>query len=139
MARALPLTWRSARVRTVKTVVSVLYLAFVRADPPNFEDYEGLESRKRILQWFDDESVPWRECGPYASETTMRSYAGEVFIDMPFDETNPQYQKVQAFLEYPDGTMRFDDVKFYVVPLQDAMKNAHHDEPGFWEQWAESF
>jgi len=46
---------------------------------------------------------------------------------------------VQAFLEYPDGTMRFDDVKFYVVPLQDPMKNAHHDEPGFWERWAENF
>ncbi|MFM0378479.1 hypothetical protein PQQ72_15840 [Paraburkholderia strydomiana] len=69
----------------------------------------------------------------------MRSYAGEVFIDAPFDETNPQYQKVLAFLEYPDGTMRFDDVKFYVVPLQDAMKNAHRDEPGFCERWAEIF
>jgi len=68
----------------------VLYIAFVRAESPNFEDYENLESRKRILQWLDDESVPWRECGPYASETTMRSYAGEVFIDVPFDETNPQ-------------------------------------------------
>jgi hypothetical protein len=69
----------------------------------------------------------------------MRSYAGQVFIDVPFDEANPQYQKVQAFLEHPDGTMRFDDVKFYVVPLEDAMKNSHHDEPGFWERWAENF
>ncbi|MFL9913987.1 hypothetical protein PQR75_00980 [Paraburkholderia fungorum] len=69
----------------------------------------------------------------------MRSYAGEVFIDVPFDAVEPQYQKVQAFLEHPDGSMRFDDVKFYVVPLQDAMKNAHHDEPGFWERWAENF
>ena len=69
----------------------------------------------------------------------MRSYAGEVFIDVPFDETNLQYQKVQVFLEYPDGTMRFDGVKFYVVTLEFAMKNAHHDEPGFWEKWAENF
>ncbi|MGY6255535.1 hypothetical protein ACXIVK_18905 [Paraburkholderia caledonica] len=117
----------------------VLYLAFVRANPPTFQDYEGLESRKRILQWFDDQSVPWRECGPCASEATMRSYAGEVFIDVPFDEGDAQYRKVQAFLEYPDGTMRFDDVKFYVVPLEHAMKNSHHDEPGFWERWAENF
>jgi hypothetical protein len=117
----------------------VLYLAFVRASRPFYENYESLDSRKRILQWFDDESIPWRECGQYASETTMRSYAGEVFIDVPFDETNPQYQKVQAFLEYPDGTMRFDDVKFYVVTLEGAMENAHHDEPGFWERWAEDF
>ena len=117
----------------------VLYLAFVRADPPNYEDYEQIESRRRILQWFDSESVGWCECGPYASETLMRSYAGEVFIDVPFDEGDAQYQKVQAFLENPDGTMRFEDVKFYVVPLEHAMKNAHHDEPGFWERWAENF
>jgi len=117
----------------------VLYLAFVRANPPHFEDYRRLDSRKRILQWLDDESISWCECGPYASETLMRSYAGEVFIDVPFDEGDARYQKVQAFLENPDGTMRFEDVKFYVVPLEHAMKNAHHDEPGFWERWADNF
>ncbi|MFM0218103.1 hypothetical protein [Paraburkholderia caledonica] len=115
------------------------YLAFELADLLNFKDYEELDSRKRILRWFDDESVPWRECGPYASETTMRSHAGEVFIDVPFDEGDTQYWKVQAFLEYPDGTMRVDDVKLYVVPLGDAMKNSHHDAPCFWERWAENF
>ncbi|QCP51596.1 hypothetical protein FAZ95_00940 [Trinickia violacea] len=83
--------------------------------------------------------MPWRECGPYASETVTRSYAGEVFINVPFDDRDAQYRRVQEFLEYPDGSMRFDDVKFYVVPLEDAMKNAHHDEPGFWERWADNF
>ncbi|MEZ2307135.1 hypothetical protein AB6809_10925 [Paraburkholderia sp. RCC_158] len=39
------------------------------------------------------------------------SYAGAVFIDVPFDEGDAEYWKVQAFFEYPDGTMRFDDVQ----------------------------
>ncbi|TCF97861.1 hypothetical protein BZM26_28950 [Paraburkholderia strydomiana] len=69
----------------------------------------------------------------------MGSYAGEVFIDVPYDEADPMYQKVQAFLEFPDGTMRFDDVRFWIVFLEHAMKNARHDEPGFWERWAENF
>ncbi|MBU9454253.1 hypothetical protein KTE10_10405 [Burkholderia multivorans] len=69
----------------------------------------------------------------------MRSYAGEIFIDVPFDETDSEYRKVKAFLEHPDDTMRFDDVRFYVVTLQIAMKNAHHDEPGFWDRWADNF
>ncbi len=80
-----------------------------------------------------------RECGQVASETVVRSYAGEIFIDVPFDDTDTQYRKVQAFLEHPDGEMRFDDVRFYVVTLQVAMKNAHHDEPGFWDRWADNF
>jgi hypothetical protein len=35
--------------------------------------------------------------------------------------------------------MRFDKAKFYVVTLDAAMKNAHDDEPGFWDKWAEDF
>ena len=66
----------------------------------------------------------------------MRSYAWQVYIDVPYDLNNPTYQDVQAFLEYPDGTMRFVDVKFWILSLDRAMKNAYHDEPGFWERLA---
>lgn len=117
----------------------VLYLEFLKAQRPHYENYRSLETRLRILQWLDSEGIEWRECGQTASETVMRSYAGEVFINVPFDESDDQYRKVQAFLEYADGTMRFEDVRFYVVSLQFAMKNAHHDEPGFWDRWADNF
>ncbi|KVE73575.1 hypothetical protein [Burkholderia vietnamiensis] len=117
----------------------VLYLEFMKAQRPRRADYRGLGSRLRIVQWLDSEGIRWRECGQVASGTVVRSYAGEIFIDVPFDETDSQYRTVQAFLEYPDGAMRFDDVRFYVVTLQDAMKNVHHDEPGFWDRWADNF
>jgi len=35
--------------------------------------------------------------------------------------------------------MRHAGVRFYVMPLDYAMENAAHDEPGFWERWAEDF
>ncbi|MFM0185564.1 hypothetical protein PQR25_07220 [Paraburkholderia nemoris] len=117
----------------------VLYLEFLKAKRPHRVDYQRLESHSRIVQWLESEGIDWCECGPLASETVMRSYAGEIFINVPFNETDDQYRKVQAFLEYPDGTMRFDDVRFYVVTLQLAMENAHHDEPGFWDHWADNF
>ena len=117
----------------------VLYLEFLKAQRPHRVDYRSLVSRSRIIQWLDREDIVWRECGQVASETVMRSYAGEIFIDVPFDEADDQYRKVQAFLEYPDGSMRFEDVRFYVVSLQFAMKNANHDEPGFWDRWADNF
>lgn len=117
----------------------VLYLEFLKAQRPHRADYRGLETRMRIAQWLDSEGIEWRECGQLASETAMRSYAGEIFINVLFNETDNQYRKVQAFLEYPDGTMRFDDIKFYVVTLQVAMENARHDEPGFWQRWADNF
>jgi len=117
----------------------VLYLEFLKAQRPHRADYRNLETRARITQWLDSEGIEWRECGQPASETVIRPYAGEVFINVLFDEADDQYRKLQAFLEYPDGTMRFDDVRFYVVTLQIAMKNAHHDEPGFWDRWADNF
>ncbi|HIE4429511.1 hypothetical protein [Burkholderia multivorans] len=117
----------------------VLYLEFVKAQRPYRLPYRRLNSRLCIMQWLDSERIRWHECGQVASETVVRSYAGEIFIDVPFDETDSEYRKVKAFLEHPDGTMRFDDVRFYVVTLQIAMKNAHHDEPGFWDRWADNF
>jgi hypothetical protein len=117
----------------------VLYLEFPTAHHPRHADYRNLDSRQRITQWLDREGIGWRECAQVASETVMRSYAGEIFIDVAFDEADDRYRTLQAFLEYPDGTIRFDDVRFYVVSLELAMKNAHHDEPGFWDRWADNF
>jgi hypothetical protein len=117
----------------------VLYLEFLKAQRPHRADYRTLESRSSIVQWLDTEDIQWRECGQLASETVIRPYAGEIFIDVPFDENDTTYRNVQAFLEHPDGTTRFDDVRFYVVTLEIALKNSHHDEPGFWDRWADAF
>jgi hypothetical protein len=35
--------------------------------------------------------------------------------------------------------MKFEGAKFCYLPLAVAMENAHHDEPGFWDRWAENF
>lgn len=116
----------------------VLFLAFEpAAGRPS--DYDKLEVRKHILQWLDSEGIAWCPCGDYARENVLRSYAGQVFVDVPFDEQDGRYRKLQSFLEFPDGKMRFEKVKFYVVTLGAALKNAHHDEPGFWDKWAENF
>ena len=69
----------------------------------------------------------------------MWSYRGSIYVDVPFDTTDSTYQLLQTYLENPDGTMRHPTVTFEYYPLEMAMKNAHHDEPGFWERWAENF
>lgn len=35
--------------------------------------------------------------------------------------------------------MRFENTRSWIVPLGLAMENTHHDEPGFWERWADDF
>ena len=55
------------------------------------------------------------------------------------DEADRDYQKTIGYLENADGSTRLPGVGFFVLKLGVAMKNAHHDEPGFWERWAEEF
>jgi hypothetical protein len=121
----------------------VLFISF---DPRNEEcfwlshfEYEADDMRKQVIAWLDDHQIQWQMCGEVASENSMVSYMGQIYVDVPFDEKDEQYQLVRNHLEHDDGTMRYENVTFWVLPLENAMKNSHHDAPGFWEQWAKDF
>lgn len=63
---------------------------------------------------------------------------GQIYIGLPYEESDPRYCQLRDHLENPDGTMRDSHVTFYVISLQLANMNVHHDEPGFWERWGEN-
>lgn len=119
----------------------VLYLSFFDddADWRRPGNWRANPTRAQVIDWLDANGVGWCECGEIASETTVRSYGGTLYLDVPFDLADPAYQALAAFLEHPDGTLRLLGMKFWAVSLEAAMRNAHHDEPGFWEAWAERF
>ncbi|WP_028452940.1 hypothetical protein [Chitinilyticum aquatile] len=102
-------------------------------------DWRELPIRAEIIKWLDEQGFAWERCGEFASENVMCSYRGQIYIDIPFDRSNPDYLKIEAYLENPDGSMRYPDATFCYLPLDRAMQNAYHDEPGFWEKWAEKF
>jgi hypothetical protein len=95
--------------------------------------------RKQILEHLTTMSILWECCASFANENAIDSYNGRVYIELPINEDCPRYQSLVDYLEYPDGTMRFKNVRFYALSLEIAMQNAHHDAPGFWEKWAENF
>lgn len=102
-------------------------------------DYETDERRQALLDWLDQHGIAWRPCAHVASENGFEAYAGQIYIDLALDESDPKYCLLRDHLEYPDGSMRDSNVTFYYLPLEAAMQNAHHDEPGFWERWANNF
>jgi len=102
-------------------------------------DWEASSIRRQIIKWLDDNGIAWRACGHVASTRFYSSYRGQIYIDVPFDERDPTYQKLRDYLEHPDGTMRYENAWFCYLPLTAAMQNVHHDEPGFWEKWAEDW
>ena len=106
---------------------------------PTRLDWKHLPVREKVIAWLDGNGVAWQPCGDIANPNLMLPYEGQIYVDVPFDEKSPGYQKLSSFLEYPDGTMRLPGVFFWCLPLDVAMKNAHHDEPGFWDKWAEAY
>lgn len=120
---------------------AVLYLEFhpqPSVDRKNYR-FEDDPVRARVLTWLDAHGVPWTRCGPFADPCVMAPYLGQVYLDVPYDETLAGYQVLRDYLEHPDGTMRHEGVRFFAMSLDYAMRNAEHDEPGFWERWAEDF
>ena len=107
--------------------------------PPSIPDWRSMPVRQQIIEWLDANHYSREDCGEIASVNSMMPYLGTIYIKVPYDLENPDYKKLQRYLENPDGTMRFDSVFFNYLPLTVAMENAKHDEPGFWEKWAENF
>jgi hypothetical protein len=101
--------------------------------------WDSHPARAAIVEWLDAHGYAWQPCGEVASVNIMRSYRGSIYIDVPYDTDNAAYLALEAFLEYPDGSLRTPHMRFLVISLDDAQKNAHHDEPGFWARWAEDF
>jgi hypothetical protein len=85
--------------------------------------------------------IAWRPCAHVANDggALILGYLGHIYVDLPFDTANADYRKLADFLETPDGKMKIEGAEFYFLPLDTAMNNTHHDEPGYWEKQAEEW
>jgi hypothetical protein len=95
--------------------------------------WEYYPPRKQITEWLDENHIDWIACGDFANEGFIVGYAGQIYIDVPFDTNHATYRMLADYLENPDGTGKIEGSRFCYVPLSAAMKNKHHDEPGFWD------
>lgn len=119
----------------------VLYLEFhpESGDEGARYSFQRDPVRAEIIAWMNAQDINWAECGPVANTQVLEGYRGQIYIDVPFDDSLPTYCKLRDFLEYPDGKIRFPGVRFWVLALKRAMENAEHDRPGFWDEWANKF
>lgn len=102
-------------------------------------DFQHFPQRAALIAWLDQEGISWQECGPFADPAVLPGYRGQLYLDVPMEKRDPRYRLLCEYLENPDGSMRIAGVRFCYLSLEAAMQNAHHDEPGFWEKWAERF
>jgi len=100
-------------------------------------DWEGCANRKAVISFLDAQNIPYQVCfDPQPTSGVVilaMPYEGQIYIDFPYDESDTQCKKLESYLENTDGTTKLPGVHFWLYPLDIAMENAEHDEPGFWE------
>ena len=117
---------------------AVLFLIFHSNDNKRL-NWKNLPIRQSIINWLEVNKIDWEPCGNYANQNRMEPYRGQIYLDIPFNIEDQKYQQLRDYLELPNGEMRFKDVRFCYDTLERALKNSHHDEPDFWEKWADNF
>ncbi|MBN1970424.1 MAG: hypothetical protein JXR48_09150 [Candidatus Delongbacteria bacterium] len=98
-------------------------------------DYRKSKNRQFVIDWLDENKIPYYECGRFSKFGGFiklhEKYLGNLYIDIPFDRENPDYMKLEEFLENPDGTFKFKNVRFCYVALEVAMEYGDGDEDEF--------
>ena len=116
----------------------VLYVEFSREVFPDYE-WESYVGRNELIAWLEEQGIVYQHCAPFACEDGWEGYRGQLYIDVPVDDSNEQFLHVDSHLCTPDNSFKIPGIGLYIVTLEQALKNKHHDEPGFWDKWAESF
>ena len=117
----------------------VLFVAF-EGEKFKHRRYQTYKERDEFIEYLQNNYINYDVCDYAARDDVWwDGYRGQLYIDVPFDKENEQYRLLERYLENEDGTPKMEGGMFYYLPLEIAMKNAHHDEPGYWEKRAEDF
>lgn len=92
-------------------------------------DFEQYKPFVETTAWLDANNIKWQPCTLQLNMVL----SGRIYVDVPFDQDDPVYQKLADYLENPDGSMKIEGVKFFYMPLGKAMEYAYQDEPGYWD------
>ena len=85
--------------------------------------WEHLPVRRQIIEWLEGAGLAWSPCGGIARTNGWSSYRGQIYIDVAYDTALPDYVKLAAFLENPDGSMRLANAQFWCLSLAYALES----------------
>ena len=91
----------------------------------HFEHYELSEEgeedtdsvRAIVIAWLEDHGIGYDLCMGLEQEGFVDTYAGDIYIDLPYDESNPAYRELSLYLEDDHGNMMIEGALFFVLSL----------------------
>lgn len=84
--------------------------------------------RDYVIAWLEQHEIEFVPCLGLSGEDEIDSYLGDLYLDIPFDQQNNQYQLVKNYLEDEQGNMIIEHVLFFVLSLEVAEEIAKDQE-----------
>lgn len=101
----------------------VLYVCFPECSAiihqdDNEKDWRSYQPRIEVTTWLDDNGIRWEKVAAVSRKSgwIIYPYDGSIYIDYPFDREDPQYMKLEKFMEHSDGTMKINGAEFCYKP-----------------------
>lgn len=117
---------------------NVLYMGFPEVSGRGVLFRPHSPQRDIAIAWLEARQIAYDPCGLEASEDVMAPYLGHLYIDLPYDSDHPLCDELFDRFEHSVGLTKEPSYSLYFFELDAALKNAHHDEPGFWENLADT-
>jgi hypothetical protein len=73
---------------------------------------------RETLEWLDSQNIGYELTGLFSDSGLLSGYSGVYYIDIPFNTTNDNYQKLEEYFEDGVGNMKVDNKIFMYVTLE---------------------
>lgn len=75
--------------------------------------------KSELIQWLDTNGYSWVEFDVSRYKTpSYLTYEGSIYVDIPYEVSDPEYMRLHAQMEWQDGKMKDPDVVLWFLPLE---------------------
>ena len=89
-------------------------------------DYERDQKRILFVKWLYENHINFEECFGCGSVRSWR-HKGQIYLDVPYDESNSQYQLLRQYIENLDGSLKDPEVAWCFLKLETAIQYEYYD------------
>lgn len=93
----------------------VLFIHFEHFVQDEAESQDSV--RQEVLAWLDANGIDFYPCMGLEEEGLVNVYAGDIYVDVPYDESDETYLMLRDLLEDEEGNMLIEGVLFFSLSL----------------------
>lgn len=76
-------------------------------------------NKQIILDWLTENNIPFEICSGISAPPGFSPVVDHVYLDFPYDDTNPLYQQFAEFYQESERgwSSKFEGVRYFLLPI----------------------